>query len=353
MSSSEEKSQNDNSEDEEKSKRSNSEQESDERKNDSDEGSEKNSDDEANKSDDEEKSENSQANKSDIGSEQENKSKTKIKIQESKLMESKITEKNLFDQKKLVLTNEIKIDVVGKNNDDVFMTNLNLESTKSNINLKQKTPLSLISEINSNLDDLFQDLSKTIKTFNDSGNDYLSKLNTDENKYKSLNYSRNNFNNSKNKKSQSPEKNYYPQNEIEGYNSGFSEKNNLHNTNNQDYYKSQNKKFYTDKETNTGNTLNPMMSSGNNPMTRESKERENFQTNRDSQPRYTPTNPYHVQSARTPNHIRTVEDLYRHNKIKPIIYTSNPVNRKEMQPQKNHLSKKYFEGEPEAYNSGM
>ncbi len=88
-------------------------------------------------------------------------------------------------------------------------------------------------------------------------------------------------------------------------------------------------------------------------MTRESKERDKHQSNRDSQPRYTPTNPYHVQSARSPNHIRTVEDLYRHNKVKPIIYTSNHVNRKEMQPQKIQFSKKYFEGEQEAYNSGM
>jgi hypothetical protein len=193
---------------------------------------------------------------------------------------------------------------------------------------------------------------KTIRTFNDYGRDNLSKFNTNENKYKSSNYTPDNLYASKNIKSPSP-KNYYPQNELEGYNSGFSEKMNLHNTRNQDYYKSENKKFYTDKETNTGYSQNPMRSSGNNPMTRESKEREKLQTNRESQPRYTPTNPYHVQSARTPNHIRTVEDLYRHNKVKPIIYTSNPVNRKEMQPQRNHqLSKKYFEREPEAYNSG-
>jgi hypothetical protein len=315
MSSSEEKSRSENEEDQSEDEDKSEKGSGDENKNSEEE--------EANKSESEE---NSQANKSNESAEDSEKEKKN----KSKSLEKT---KDRFDQTKLVLANEIKIDVVGKNSsEDFFMTNMN-QSSNFNLNLKPKTSLSLLNEINSNLDELFEDLSRTIRTFNRGD----SRREIENNKIPTQNQN-GYLHSSKYKNSPSPTKNNI---ENEGYNSGQSEK-----------FSPPNKKFFTDKETNTPKM---MQSRGNNPMTGQSKEISPGQ-NRESYQKYTPSNPYKVQTARTPNnHMRTVEDLYRHNKSQPIIYSSNPVIRKEVVNNKinnNQMSKKYFEGEPEASNNG-
>ena len=209
-----------------------------------------------------------------------------------------------------------------------------MTGVSSKLENKNKTALKMLSEINSNLDELFEDLSKSIRTFKP------------ENKISEI------YTNPIPKNKISNQKTTTPRNYIndEDYASDFSDKeliNQIKNSNNQ--------KVYSNKQTNTPGVV--MKSNGNNPKnTSNNVGLNNIGSNniiennlRESKNKYTPTNPYTTRNNN--NHMRTVEDLYKHSTAKPIIY-SNHMSNTGRNNMKEPISKKYFEGEAETYNKG-
>ena len=253
-----------------------------------------------------------------------------------------------FDASKLVLSNEIKIDVTSKNlTSDIFMTGVE----------NKKSSLKIINEINSNLDELFDDLSKTMKSFN-----HTRRESNYENENENENFSPKN--NKNNKPSYSPVNKHYFTNEeddMEEINEPYRHESTKRRQ------ESYNKRMYTDKgisargsqikvmHTDKGTSTYDIKtkSFGNNPSHVSLNKNEIKSSKHNVQPnssttKYNATNPYanNLNSANKTNHIRSIEDLYNHKRSEPIIYNTarqNPIN---------YANKKKFQNESDAYNSG-
>ncbi len=176
-----------------------------------------------------------------------------------------------FDNLQLVLTNEVKIDVLSKNEIEEKKEIVQKSFHEENYQ-KKKNTYNLLSEVNNDLDQLFERLSKTIRTFNDKEK---SKLESP-------------------KSIQGLEKNYI--------NRGVQSP-------------PEQRRFFSEKETNTSKHNPPRMKN------------EKYQPNRNDFISSNLNSKYSPKGS-APNYMRTVEDLYR-NKNEPVIYSSSHrVNRK-------------------------
>lgn len=272
----------------------------------------------------------SKANSSEVEESQANNSNSESEDKEKKKSNMK------FESAKLVLSNEIKIEVTANSN-DIFMTGINSVNNTEN----KKNSLKIINEINSNLDQLFDDLSITIKSFN-------------INHTRRESYIYDNYSPRKNKPSNSPVNKHYISNEEE-YEKDTQEQQESKRkvlSNIRKYTEkgisarqNSNKVRHTDKGTSTYEYTTK--SFGNNPNLSLNKNEAKIQHNVQSSGnvynniKYNATNPYTNKS----NHIRSIEDLYNHRKSEPIIYsnTARPIPKA--------VGKK-FQNESDAYNSG-
>jgi hypothetical protein len=207
-----------------------------------------------------------------------------------------------FNEKQLVLTNEIKIDL--NTLSDPFLTSL---PNNTGI-IKTKKSLQFINQINENLDEIFENLSKTIKSFNN---------NSERNRINEKSF--------REEKRRSPSPYRSPKKEYQFQEPSDDEYENIER--NKFIPSSKNtKKFYSDKEINTEKIMKQKQSDKYMPNPNPYKIN-NMQQNS----KFTSqNNNYRISPQRNPrkpeNNFRTVEDLYRHKQGAPIIYNTGGRN---------------------------
>jgi hypothetical protein len=207
-----------------------------------------------------------------------------------------------FDDLQLVLTNEVKIDVLRK--DEIKENELiaKPEDTSEYFTSKKNT-YNLLSEVNNDLDELFNHLSRTIKSFNENQNQTRADSPVTEHMTKK-NYS--------SKGVQSP---------------------------------SENIRNFTEKETNTSKL--PKSMDNNKKQNKTPK----FQLNRDDSIANNLNNLNYklAQKGQSNNYMRTVDDLYRH-RNEPVIYSSSHrVNKKNYAGESDGFECRDWRGDKQIY----